>query len=154
MSGLLRRSFGDDPAKLKKLRAGELVVRFAFGAAISLVAGLVGLAAGARAGGMFLAFPAILPAALTMIERKEGRRQALEDERGAAYGALGLIVFAVLCATLIVELTTTVTLLVALVAWAAAAVACYLGAAALASGPRRRRRVPQPRARGRRPPPA
>jgi hypothetical protein len=131
MSGFLRRSFGDDPAKLKKVGVGELVVRFAFGAAISLVAGFVGLAAGARAGGMFLAFPAILPAALTMIERKEGRRQALEDERGSVYGALGLIVFAVVCEALIVGLAAVVTLAVALAAWAVSAVACYLAATAL-----------------------
>ena len=58
---------GADPSKLSKVRLGDLVVRFGFGAAISLVAGIISLAFGATAGGMFLAFPAILPATITLI---------------------------------------------------------------------------------------
>jgi hypothetical protein len=55
---------GVDLSKLSKDRPKDLTVRFAFGAAISLVAALISLAFGATAGGMFLAFPAILPASL------------------------------------------------------------------------------------------
>jgi hypothetical protein len=61
-----------DLGKLRQTKASELALRFAFGATASLVAGLVSIAFGPRVGGTFLAFPAILPASLTMIEKKEG----------------------------------------------------------------------------------
>jgi uncharacterized membrane protein (GlpM family) len=73
----------------------DIAVRFAFGAGISIVAGLVGLAWGAGAGGLLLAFPAILPASLTLIEKKEGMEHARDDDSGATLGALALVGFAV-----------------------------------------------------------
>ena len=126
MSGGSRQYFGARPQKLKSLRAGELAARFAFGAGVSLVAGTVGLLAGARAGGRFLAFPAILPAALTIIEKKEGRRQAVEDERGAFFGAIGLVVFALVCELAILHVAAVYALLLALAAWAVTSVTSYL----------------------------
>ena len=45
-------------------------------------------------GGMFLAFPAILPAAVTLLERRLGLAQASADVRGATAGALGMLAFA------------------------------------------------------------
>ena len=42
-------------------------MRFLFGAGISLVAGLAGMAFGSKIGGVLLGFPAILPASLTLI---------------------------------------------------------------------------------------
>jgi hypothetical protein len=62
--------------KLREVDWGEVGIRFAFGAAVSLVAGVVGVLVGAAAGGLWLAFPAILPAGLTLVEHKENRRQA------------------------------------------------------------------------------
>src|SRR5207237_10796090 len=70
---------GADPSDLSKVRPGELAVRFGFGAAISLVAGVISLAFGATAGGMFLAFAAILPASLTLINKKDGQEAAIHD---------------------------------------------------------------------------
>jgi hypothetical protein len=119
-------SMGARPGKLKNIRAGDLAQRFAFGAAVSLIAGIVGLLAGARAGGLFLAFPAILPAALTMIEKKEGRRQAVQDVRGAFFGAVGLVVFALVCDLVILHLSVGVTVLLALACWTATALGLYL----------------------------
>jgi hypothetical protein len=49
---------------------------------------------GYRDGGVFLAFPAILPATLTLIEKKEGRQRAHEDDVGATAGSVGLFAFA------------------------------------------------------------
>lgn len=61
---------GFEPSKIRDLKASELGVRFAFGACASIVAGLVGTAFSPVVGGMFLAFPAILPATLTLLEQK------------------------------------------------------------------------------------
>jgi len=130
MTGV-RDWMGASPKKLKDIRAGELAQRFAFGAAVSLAAGIVGLLAGPRAGGLFLAFPAILPAALTIIEKKEGRRQAVQDERGSLFGAIGLVVFAVVCDVAILHLRVAVTVLLALLAWAVSSLVCYLASEAL-----------------------
>jgi hypothetical protein len=71
-----------------------MAVRFAFGALLSIVAGVVGVVWGPLAGGMLLAFPAILPATLTLIENQEGERGARDDDDGATLGALGLATFA------------------------------------------------------------
>jgi len=133
--------FGGDTKKLGDIRLKDLVTRFGFGAGVSLVAGVIGLLAGARAGGMFLAFPAILPATLTIIEKEDGRHQALEDERGSSYGTVGLTVFAVSSALTIVAWALAATLVVAFAAWAVSSFACYLAVETL----RRRRR----RGRGR-----
>ena len=48
--------------------------------------------AGARA------FPAILPATLTLLEQKHGTEDAVHDTRGAVLGAIGLVPFAVVAA--------------------------------------------------------
>ena len=51
--------------KLRHLKVKDYGAKFVLGAAVSISAGLTVKAAGARFGGMFLAFPAILPASLT-----------------------------------------------------------------------------------------
>jgi hypothetical protein len=60
-----------EPRKARDLRARELADRFLAGAATSIVAGLTTLACGLRIGGILLAFPAILAASLTLIEKQE-----------------------------------------------------------------------------------
>src|SRR5207253_3283130 len=56
--------------------------------------GLVAREWGPSAGGLFLAFPAILPASLTLVARHDSRGDAADDARGAVLGAAALIVFA------------------------------------------------------------
>ena len=87
-------NMGTDRQAFERLRVRELLVRFAFGAAISATAGFVGLLAGRTAGGLFLAFPAILPAAITLVESKEGTSKAISEMRGAVLGALAMAGFA------------------------------------------------------------
>jgi uncharacterized membrane protein (GlpM family) len=102
-----------------------MAVRFAFGAAVSAIARIISLAAGHRAGGVFLAFPAILLASLTLVAKEEGLRMARDDARGAALGAIGMIAFAALCwgsadhvnRWLVLGLATAAWLLVALAAY-------------------------------------
>ncbi len=103
----------------------DYLIRFAFGAAISLVAGLAGMRFGPAVGGVFLGFPAILPASLTLIQRKEGREQAAIDSLGAVLGALAMIVFAVLVAGFVMSWGPVLTLGAALAAWLVIAIALY-----------------------------
>jgi Protein of unknown function (DUF3147) len=56
-----------DPAGLKKAKPWEYVVRFFFGGLVTALAGLVAKVWGPVVGGLFLAFPAILPASLTLV---------------------------------------------------------------------------------------
>ncbi|MFC4014032.1 DUF3147 family protein [Nonomuraea purpurea] len=116
------------PSKLRDTPVRGLVVRFVFGAFVSVVAGLVGLYWGPVAGGVFLAFPAILAATLTLIEEEEHRRgPAVQDVRGAALGATGLIVFAVCVWALAARLPALLVLGLATAAWAVVAGALYHG---------------------------
>src|SRR6202035_524828 len=81
------RLFAVDFRALLAVPLQGLVRRFACGAAISVVAGLIGVLAGPRAGGVMLASPAVLPATLTIIERQEGRGPAVAEVMGAVAGA-------------------------------------------------------------------
>jgi hypothetical protein len=81
-----------------------------------VVAGLIGVLVGPRAGGVMLASPAVLPATLTIIERQEGRGPAVAEVMGAVPGAVALTGFA---------------LLLPLVTWVVAAIGGYLALAKL-----------------------
>jgi hypothetical protein len=86
----------------------EFAIRFVLGGAMTVIAGMIASQYGAGAGGLFLAFPAIFPASVTLIEkhtrqRKEekglrgarrGQEAAALDARGAALGGFGMIGFA------------------------------------------------------------
>ncbi len=113
------------PAKLKEVGAGDLLIRFAFGAAISIVAGVVSLLWNARAGGMFLGFPAILPATLTLIEQKQSKREAEEDDEGATLGSVALLAFAATAAWALTDLPAGVAMASASAAWLVVAVVLY-----------------------------
>jgi hypothetical protein len=78
----------------KKATAWDYAVRFLFGGAVSASAGLVTHAWGPVVGGLFLAFPAILPASLTLVKEHDGRAQAADDARGGVVGSVGLGGFA------------------------------------------------------------
>ena len=80
---------------LTKPKPWEYALRFLFGGLIALVASVTSRALGDFAGGLALAFPAILPAALTLVKRHDGRQQAADDARGARFGAVALTAFAV-----------------------------------------------------------
>jgi peptidoglycan/LPS O-acetylase OafA/YrhL len=97
--------------ELKALRLSkwyEYLIRFFFGGAITAIAGIIAKRWGPEIGGLFLAFPAILPAAATLLESNEkkkkrqagkegsqrGRAAAGVDAAGAAMGSIGLLAFA------------------------------------------------------------
>jgi hypothetical protein len=124
------RLFAVDVGALRDIRPAALGLRFAFGAGISVVAGLIGIAAGQRAGGVMLAAPVVLSATLTIIERDEGRGAAVTEVQGAVPGALALIGFALVAAASIGTLPLAAALIAALATWVAAAIGGYLAQSA------------------------
>jgi Protein of unknown function (DUF3147) len=125
---------------LKDTKPHEYVVRFLFGGLATVVAGLIAKRFGPSLGGLFLAFPAIFPASVTLIESHEKKRKATKcsdgrnrgriaaslDSRGASMGCIGLIAFACVLwrwlnnynAWLMVSVAGIVWLLIAYVLWA------------------------------------
>jgi hypothetical protein len=118
--------FAAEPGNLKKVRGRDFAVRFAFGAAVSIVAGMVSLTFNPVLGGLFLAFPAILPASVTLIEQKESTDDAVHDVEGATIGALGLAVFAVVARAGLRHTTALLALGAATAAWLASSCTIYV----------------------------
>lgn len=106
-----------DAGKAAKAKPRDLVIRFVAGASTSIAAGLVTLAFNARVGGIFLAFPAILAASLTLIEQQEDSVDAREDARGAIAGGFALAAFAAVAAVSFGHLAGALVLALAAVAW-------------------------------------
>jgi hypothetical protein len=114
-----------DASAARDVRKRDLLVRFGFGAATSVVAACVSLLFGPLTGGVLLAFPAILAASLTLIADEESARLAREDGRGAVVGAVALGAFATAGAVAFTKLASVLVLLVALAVWIAVAVGGY-----------------------------
>ena len=114
-----------NPRGLADKKPRDYLVRFAFGASISLIAALVSLEH-QLFGGMFLAFPAILPASLTLIQRDAGRKEAGIDAAGAIIGGIGLLAFAHVAAFGIKPLGAMTALIAAALAWLLVSVTVYV----------------------------
>jgi uncharacterized membrane protein (GlpM family) len=115
-----------DPGALKKHSASDYLTRFLFGAGISAAAGIVSAIFGAKIGGVLLAFPAILPASLTLIERRQGRGEAAVDAIGAVIGSVALIAFAVVAGLMLMRLQAALALLLAVATWLVVALVLYV----------------------------
>jgi len=125
-----------NPAALRRTKWYEYAVRFLFGGLITVIAGLIAKEAGPRFGGLFLAFPAILPASASLIEKHErqkkehkglqgmrrGRQAASVDAAGAAMGSIGLVAFALWTSRFLPYQPATLVLGVATVLWFAVSV--------------------------------
>jgi hypothetical protein len=81
------------PERLRDTTWKEYGVRFLFGGVITALVGVVGKAFGPVVAGLFLAFPAILPASVTLVERHQHRPAAGVNSLGAAVGSIGLLAF-------------------------------------------------------------
>jgi hypothetical protein len=104
-------------SSLKEGRWYEYLIRFALGGAATVFTGLIGSRYGASVGGLFLALPAIFCASATLIEKHEIRRKreagldgrrrgevaAALDAAGAALGAVGMLVFAIVFSVVVVR---------------------------------------------------
>ena len=115
-----------DLGALKRHGAGDYVTRFAFGAGISAVAAIVSAVFGAKIGGVLLAFPAIMPASLTLIEKKDGRKKAAINAYAAIMGSIALIAFAIVSFYGFKTYGGVVTLLLAGAAWLVVAGVLYV----------------------------
>jgi hypothetical protein len=118
-------AFGVDFSRLASVRLGDMGRRFVLGAAASVLAGVATELFGPRAGGLFLAFPAILLATLTLLEKKEGRVSAVASSEGAVLGAIGLAAFAFVFAAPFARSALGVALVLALAGWIVTSVALY-----------------------------
>jgi len=105
------------PSALAQVNAWEYLVRFAFGGIVTMGTGLAAHAWGPSVGGLFLAFPAILPASLTLVQMHEGRRETVAEARGARLGTLGLLAFAALAWALAPRWPAALVLVVATAGW-------------------------------------
>jgi len=125
-----------NPSALRQTRWYEYAVRFFFGGAVTVVAGLIAKKYGPTLGGLFLAFPAIFPASATLVEKHErekkkkagifktrrGRQAAALDAYGAALGAIGLLGFGLIVWMANPRLDSILVLTLATCAWAAVSV--------------------------------
>jgi hypothetical protein len=127
-----------DGSVFRRTRWYEYAVRFLFGGLITAATGLIAKEFGAVIGGLFLAFPAILPSSATLIEKHEREKKTMRglqgtvrarqatsiDAAGAAIGSLGLLAFALLVWQLLSEKPWLV-LLSAALAWAGVSVLAW-----------------------------
>jgi len=125
---------------LRQARWYELGVRFLLGGLITVITGLVAQRYGPGVAGLFLAFPAIFPAAATLVAKHEQRRKqqhgmagvsrgksaAAVEACGAAMGSVGLLVFAAVVWRLLPEHSPALILAAATAAWAFTAILIWL----------------------------
>jgi succinate-acetate transporter protein len=121
---------------LAKTKWYEYLVRFAFGGAITVIAGILAKHFGPVFGGLFLAFPAIFPASATLVAKHEtekkqkagfatscrGRQAAALDAAGAALGSVGLAGFALTFCKLLPRYNSAFVFLAATAVWLALAI--------------------------------
>jgi len=129
-----------DFSALAKTKWYEVGIRFVFGGAVTVIAGLLAQRFGPTFGGLFLAFPAIFPASATLVEKHErekkqkagiantarGRFAAALDARGAAMGSIGLACFALLMWKLLLHWNAALAFATALTAWFVTSVLIWL----------------------------
>ena len=136
-----------EPRRAKETSLRAYAIRFVLGGAITALAGLVAHAFGPVVGGLFLAFPAIAPASITLIEKHDGPRAAGASALGTAFGGLGLLAFGATVWALSPRLPAWLVLLLATATWFVVSVGLWSGFRwlrfALKPRPRTARRTPQ-----------
>lgn len=87
------RMISVDPAEARAISWKAYTLRFAFGGAVTALTGLIGNTFGPEVGGLFLGFPSIAIASMTMVERDKGKNAVGADAAGMSIGCLGLLAF-------------------------------------------------------------
>ncbi|HTS77533.1 MAG TPA: hypothetical protein VMG40_15075 [Bryobacteraceae bacterium] len=148
MLGAIRIDF----TNLKRARRQDYAIRFLSGGVITMSAGFIAKHGGSSQGGLFLAFPAILPAAATLIAKheceektrkglqgeKRGRIAAALDTRGAALGSAAMLAFAAVAWWSLPRLSPAAAVLTPTAIWAMVAVGAWVLRKKLGCGGRRR----------------
>jgi hypothetical protein len=120
-----------DLSSLKSTRPHEYAIRFLFGGLLTVLTGLIAKKYGPAIGGLFLAFPAIFPASVTLIEKHEkqrkrkagyegtnrGRSAASLESAGTSIGALALVFFAFILYRCLPVYSAWLILIIAGLAW-------------------------------------
>lgn len=129
-----------DTEALKDTKWYEYALRFLFGGAMTVAAGIITKEFGPTVGGLFLAFPAIFPSGATLIDKHEkekkvragfqpgfrGKYAVALDAAGATMGAIALMIFALLVFELLPrDLPGPVTLMGSALVWLIASVAIW-----------------------------
>lgn len=129
-----------DLSALRQTKWYEYAIRFLFGGSMTATAGIIAKEYGPTLGGLFLAFPAILPATVTLIEKHEkqrkqragvegtcrARKAAALSAAGAAMGSFGLLVFALLIWRLLPDHSALFVIAGSTLAWAAVALLIWI----------------------------
>ena len=115
-----------DISRIKQTKWHEYAVRFVFGGTITALAEFLAHKYGPSISGLFLAFPAILPASITLIQDHDGRRAAWADVRGAAIGSIGMLGFAIVVWVLAPRAKAWEVILCAAFVWFAVSVGLWL----------------------------
>ena len=120
-----------DLSALSRPKWHEYAVRFGFGGAVTVLAGLLAEHYGPAIGGLFLAFPAIFASSATLVEKHErqkkrsagirhtirGSRAAGLDAAGATMGSIGLACFGFVVWNILPDENAAVALAIASVVW-------------------------------------
>lgn len=106
-----------DPRQVKEMSWWELGIRILFGGVVAVVAYLVGQKFGPSVAGLFLAFPAIMPASATLVEKHAGKGKAVSMARGTMAGTIGLMALGATVWLLSPRLPAWAALTAATVAW-------------------------------------
>jgi len=128
-----------DTSAPREAQAHDYAYRFVFGGLVTALAGVIAKISGPVVGGLFLAFPAIFPAACSLTQSHQKRRKAEAgcdgtargknaaaiNAFGAALGTLGLMAFALALWKLITITAPAITLLVGAAAWLAVTLGAY-----------------------------
>jgi len=115
-----------DLSRMRQIKLKDYAIRFVLGGAVSVIAALIGQWMTPRFGGVFMAFPAILLASLTLIGKEQGYEQSAEDAEGGVLGAIAFVGSAAFIAATVEALLGAISLLIALVIWLGVAVGLYL----------------------------
>lgn len=109
------------------------LTRFVIGGLVTVGVGLFTKATDAKAGGLLLAMPSIMPVGIALLARIQrhkpgatsrndrGRHAALVEAAGASFGTVGLLAFALVSWQLLLRVPAWVALPAATLAWAAIA---------------------------------
>lgn len=124
---------------LRQVQPHEIALRFVLGGLITVLTGLITMRFGPVIGGLFLAFPAILPASISLIQKHEMRKKqergmngqqrakyaAGVEAAGAMMGSLGLFSFGLVVWRFAPHYDAWMVLLGATTAWFAVAIAAW-----------------------------
>lgn len=124
---------------LRRTKWYQFAVRLIFGGAITAIAGIIAKRYGPAVGGLFLAFPAIFPAAATLsqsLENEKKQEHGLTGQQrgilaagvqahGAALGSIGLAAFAAIFWWFAPHMSLALLLPLAVLVWAGISVGAW-----------------------------